>query len=152
MGNYSLIITGEESEDGSTGQVPPGIAEWLGIPVVTYVSQVVDVTEDSIIVRRTIKGGYEVVKIKMPAVISVELGTKPRFPDFERLQWAQSGFKLTVWGIRDLGLTENEVGFKGSSTSVTELMELRPRERLRQFIEGSPEEIAKELIKRLGLR
>ncbi|MFP3216937.1 MAG: hypothetical protein RXP99_06560 [Vulcanisaeta sp.] len=153
MGNYSLIITGEESEDGSTGQVLPSIAEWLGIPVVTYVSQVVDVTEDSIIVRRTIKGGYEVVKVKMPAVISVELGANtPRFPDFERLQWAQSEFKLTVWGIRDLGLTEDEVGFKGSSTSVTELMELRPRERLRQFVEGSPEEIAKELIKRLGLR
>jgi Electron transfer flavoprotein, beta subunit len=39
IGDYSLVITGEESEDGSTGQVPPGIAEWLGIPAVTYVSQ-----------------------------------------------------------------------------------------------------------------
>ncbi len=153
IGDYSLVITGEESEDGSTGQVPPGIAEWLGIPAVTYVSQVVDVAEDSIIVRRTIKGGYEVVKVKLPAVLSVELGVNtPRFPDFERLQWAQSEFKLTIWGIKDLGLTEDEVGFKGSLTAVTELRELRPRERLRQFIEGSPEEIARELIKRLGLK
>ncbi|WP_256359213.1 hypothetical protein [Vulcanisaeta sp. JCM 14467] len=44
------------------------------------------------------------------------------------------------------------MGFKGSLTAVTELKELRPRERLRQFIEGGPEEIARELIKRLGLK
>ncbi|BDR93146.1 electron transfer flavoprotein subunit beta/FixA family protein [Vulcanisaeta souniana] len=153
IGDYSLVIAGEESEDGSTGQVPPGMAEWLGIPAVTYVSQVTDAMEDSIIVKRTIKGGYETVKVKLPAVISVELGINtPRFPDFERLQWAQNEFKTTIWGIKDLGIAENEVGFKGSLTAVTELRELRPRERLRQFIEGSPEEIARELIKRLGLK
>ncbi|MFB6469917.1 MAG: electron transfer flavoprotein subunit beta/FixA family protein [Vulcanisaeta sp. AZ3] len=153
IGDYSLIVTGEESEDGSTGQVPPGIAEWLGIPVITYVSQVVEIIEDSVIVRRTIKGGYETLKVKMPTVLSVELGVNtPRFPDFERLQWAQNELKLTIWGIKDLGLTEDEVGFKGSLTSVTELKELRTRERLRQFIEGNPEEIARELIKKLGLK
>ncbi|WP_243675019.1 hypothetical protein [Vulcanisaeta distributa] len=65
----------------------------------------------------------------------------------------QDQFKTMVWGgIKDLGLAEDEVGFKGSLTAVTELKELRPRERLRQFIEGSPEEIARELIKRLGLK
>lgn len=153
IGNYSLIITGEESSDGSTGQVPPGIAEWLGIPVVTYVSQLVEVGKDYVVVKRTIKGGSETVKVKLPAVLSVELGcNNPRFPDFERLNWAKTEFKLTTWSLKDLGLPEDEVGFKGSLTSVTELKELKPRERLRQFIEGSPEEIARELIKRLGLK
>ncbi len=106
IGDYSLIITGEESEDGSTGQVPPGIAEWLGgIPAVTYVSQVIDVTEDSIIIKRTIKGGYEIVKVRMPAVISVELGVNtPRFPDFERLQWPRANLRLRYGVSRTLGL------------------------------------------------
>lgn len=101
IGDYSLVITGEESEDGSTGQVPPGIAEWLGIPAVTYVSQVIDVTEGSIIVKRTIKGGYEIVRVKMPAVISVELGVNtPRFPDFERLQWPRASLRRRYGVLR----------------------------------------------------
>jgi electron transfer flavoprotein beta subunit len=36
IGRYDLILCGEESSDGATAQVPPGIAEWLGIPQVTY--------------------------------------------------------------------------------------------------------------------
>ena len=39
IGNYDLILCGEESSDASTGQVPPGIAEWLNIPQVTYATQ-----------------------------------------------------------------------------------------------------------------
>ena len=31
-GPYDLIITGNESDDGSTGQVSAQIGEWLGIP------------------------------------------------------------------------------------------------------------------------
>ncbi len=105
IGDYSLVITGEESEDGSTGQVPPGIAEWLGIPIVTYVSQVVDVTEDSIIVKRTIKGGYEIVKVRMPAVISVELGVNTR--DSQTLRdysGPRASLRLRYGASRTLGL------------------------------------------------
>ena len=30
IGSVDLVFCGEESSDGATGQVPPGIAEWLG--------------------------------------------------------------------------------------------------------------------------
>ena len=36
IGPFDLILCGEESSDGATAQVPPGIAEWLGISQITY--------------------------------------------------------------------------------------------------------------------
>jgi len=148
IGGYDIILAGEESSDGSTGQVPPGIAEWLGIPHVTYVSRIELVEPGIARVRRTIKGGYEVLDVKMPFLASVELGCNtPRFPDFRRKRWAEREFKLKVWSIADLGLTPEEVGFKGSATTVESLLELKPPERLKRIIRGKPEEVAEELAK-----
>jgi electron transfer flavoprotein beta subunit len=39
MGGADLIICGEESSDGATGQVPPGLAEWLDIAQLTLLSE-----------------------------------------------------------------------------------------------------------------
>jgi len=36
IGEFDLILCGEESSDGATAQVPPGIAEWLNTSQITY--------------------------------------------------------------------------------------------------------------------
>lgn len=146
IGDYSIILCGEESSDGGTGQVPPGIGEWLGIPHVTYATEIEVSSGGKARVKRTVKGGYEVVEVDMPFVAAVELGCNtPRFPDFRRKRWAEREFKLKVWNLQDLGLDPEEVGFKGSATSVVGLEEVKPPERLRRKIEGSVEEIAEKL-------
>ncbi len=150
IGDYSIILCGEESSDGGTGQVPPGIAEWLNIPHVTYVSAI-EIQDNKALVRRTIKGGYEILEVPLPFVAAVELGcNKPRFPDFRRKRWAEKEFKPKIWSLKDLGLEPDQVGFKGSGTAVVELRELKPPERARIVIEGSPEEIAKKLAEVLA--
>jgi 2-oxoglutarate ferredoxin oxidoreductase subunit gamma len=99
-------------------------------------------------VKRTIKGGYEILEVDMPFLASVELGCNtPRFPDFKRKRWAEREFKLKTWSIADLGLSHEEVGFKGSATTVDTLMELKLPERLRSRITGAPDEIAEELAR-----
>lgn len=148
IGGYDIILTGGESSDGGTGQVPPGIAEWLRIPHVTYASSIELVGLGIARVKRTIKGGYETLEVKTPFLASVELGCNtPRFPDFRRKRWAEREFKLKTWSIADLGLTPEEVGFKGSATTVNEFLELKPSGRLKRIITGSPEEIAEELAR-----
>ncbi len=148
IGDYDIVLTGEESSDGGTGQVPPGIAEWLGIPHVTYVTSIEIVEPGKARVKRTIKGGYEVLEVDMPFLASVELGCNtPRFPDFRRKRWAEREFKLKIWNIADLGLSPDEVGFKGSATAVDTLIELKPPERLKRRITGTPDEIAEELAR-----
>ncbi|MEM0366145.1 MAG: electron transfer flavoprotein subunit beta/FixA family protein [Acidilobaceae archaeon] len=146
IGDYDIILSGEESSDGGTGQVPPGIGEWLRIPHVTYVSAIEIIEEGRARIKRTIKGGYEILEVKMPFIASVELGCNtPRFPDFRRKRWAEREFKLKVWTIADLELAPEEVGFKGSATTVVELRELKPPERLKRVISGDPDKLAEEL-------
>jgi electron transfer flavoprotein beta subunit len=148
IGNYDLILCGEESSDASTGQVPPGIAEWLDVPQVTYVTEL-DISGNVARAKRTTKGGYEIVETPMPFLASVELGcNSPRFPDFRRKRWADREFKLTVWTAADLGVDANKIGVKGSQTIVERLEELPKPSRKAQRITGSPEEEARQIIQR----
>ncbi len=149
IGNFDLILCGEESSDASTGQVPPGIAEWLGIPQVTYVSQL-EISANMARAKRTIKGGYEVLEAPLPLLASVELGcNSARFLDFRRKRWAEKEFKLTVWTAADLGVAPDKIGGKGSHTIVDELIELPKPSRKMQRITGSPQEEALQIVQKV---
>ena len=148
IGDFDLILCGEESSDASTGQVPPGIAEWLGIAQVTYVTQL-DILGPTARAKRSIEGGYEVVETSLPLLASVELGcNSPRFPDFRRKRWAEKEFKLTIWTAADLGVDPNKIGGKGSPTTVDKLEELPKPSRKMQRITGSPEEEALQIFQK----
>jgi electron transfer flavoprotein beta subunit len=48
IGRTAIIFTGEESSDGATGQVPPGLAEWMDLPLISLVRSLdVDLTRMS---------------------------------------------------------------------------------------------------------
>jgi electron transfer flavoprotein beta subunit len=145
IGAVDLVLCGEASSDGSTEQVPSSIAAWLGFSQVTYCSRV-EVESGRLVGRSVISGGYEVVQIELPSLVSVELGSNtPRFPDFRRKRWAEKEFKLTTWGMQDLGMTPTETGSQGSYTIVKETKSLATRQRKSELLEGSPQEIAVKL-------
>jgi len=142
---FDLVLCGESTADSGTGQVPPQIAEWLNIPNISYASHI-DVVNKKMIVKRTIRNGYEIVETEPPALVSVELGSNtPRFPDFKRKRWVDKEFQLKVWTAAQLGVDLDKVGRRGSKTDVIELKELSPIERRREIITGSEEEIAVRL-------
>lgn len=148
IGSPTLVLCGEESSDGSTGQVPPGIASWLGIPQATYVSKILelDLSKRIVVVRRTIKGGYEELEIPVPAVLSIELGANtPRLPDFKRKRWVDKEFRVKIMSLSDLGLRPEDVGLAGSPSRVRELRELKPPERLRRVIQDLDEAVEEVL-------
>ena len=149
IGRFDLIICGEESSDASTGQVPPAVAEWLGIPQVTYVSQL-SVDGDVVRAKRTVRGGYEIVEASLPLLVSVELGcNSPRFPDFHRKRWAEKELKITVWSAADLSVDPLNIGSKGSHTIVEELVELpRPARRMVR-VSGSVEDEAGLILQKI---
>ena len=149
IGGATLVLCGEESSDGSTGQVPPGIATWLGYSLATFVSKIIslDLENKKVVVRRTIKGGYEDIDLPLPAVLAIELGINtPRFPDFRRKRWAEKEYKMTIWNIHDLGLKPEEVGLTGSPSRVKTLIELKPPERMRKIITDLDQAV-EEIIK-----
>lgn len=149
LGGYDLVICGEESADASTGQVPPGLAEWLGVPQITFVDEV-RVQGDAVIARRALGSSYEVLEAEMPAVVSVVVGSnEPRFPDFDRVEAAAKSGWVKVWTAAELGLRKDEVGLKGSYTIVHDLVEGEPVERKRHFLQGSLEEKVRALAEAL---
>ena len=118
--DYDLIFCGRRTLDGETGQVSIQIAEMLGIPVVTNVVQL-ELQEETVICRRLLEDGEEVVEAKLPALISVMEGMEgidhPRLPSVFGLRNA-SKRPVVLLDRETLGLEKEEVGSKGSYTEV----------------------------------
>ena len=74
-----LVFCGRQAIDGDTAQVGPQLAEKLGLPLVTYVEELMDVADGSIRVRRNVGNGWEVVECSLPALLTVmETANTPR--------------------------------------------------------------------------
>jgi electron transfer flavoprotein beta subunit len=148
IGDVDVILCGEESSDGATGQVPPGLAEWLDISQLTLLTEV-SVNQDQRTARgrREIKGGYEILEVPLPCVISVKTAcNEPRFIDYQLRSWALEKDRLTVWDAADLEVEPGHIGLAGSPTIVTGLAEAPYRERRREFLQGTTEEVVQQLV------
>lgn len=147
IGGWDLILCGEESSDGATGQVPQGIAEWLGASQITFATSLAVRADGRLVGEREIRGGHEVIAVPLPAVVSVKLGVnEPRFMDMER---RHSAAPVTVWGAGDLGVDPAWLGFEGSPTAVGAVWQARTPQRRREFLEGTPPEKGRLLAERL---
>jgi electron transfer flavoprotein beta subunit len=102
-----LVICGTESYDGSTGLVPPMLAELLGVPQLTFATSV-HVGSDVVTVHRRIDDGYEVIEAPMPAVITVTAAiAEPRYPTLKNIMAARSK-TVDQLGLHGLGVTLGE--------------------------------------------
>jgi len=121
LGEYSLIVCGERATDGDTGQVGPGIAAWLDIPVGTYVSAVLQCDGRVAVVRRLVEDGYETLEIQMPCLLTVvKEAAYPRLPTLRGKQRARR-VAVPVWGPQDIGADPAAIGLKGSPTRVVKI-------------------------------
>ena len=147
IGRVDLILCGEESADGATGQVPAGLAEWLDLPQITLVNSVeMDPEAGLLRGRREVKGGYELLQCPLPAVVSVQTAAnEPRFIDFKIKTWALEEAPMVVWGHESIQAEPDKIGQEGSPTIVTGLKEAETRERRREFIEGDMEQLARRV-------
>ena len=152
IGDVDLILCGEESSDGATAQVPPGIAAWLGIPQATYAMGIeFDPERRHIAVTREVRDGEEVLDAPLPAVVSLKVScNEPRFMDPGLLVTLKSEAGVTTWTAADLELNPEHIGLAGSPTSVAGLKEARQATgRRRERITGTPAEEAHALYERI---
>lgn len=147
-GEYDLIICGRQTIDGDTGQVGPEMAEMLGIPFIAYVSQIEEIKDGQIRVRRMIEEGHEIIEAALPAVITVSKEINvPRLPSLRGITRSKSA-QITVWGINELGADPARVGLTGSSTQVIKVF-FPQRVCQAEILTGSPESQVDTLIDKL---
>jgi len=121
LGHFDLILCGERATDGDTGQVGPGIASWLNLPVATYVSRIDEVGSGVCRVHRLVENGYEVLECDLPAVLTiVKEAADPRLPTLRGKQKAKR-MDLPAWGCGDLDVSEKNLGLEGSPTRVVKI-------------------------------
>ena len=102
-----LVICGTESYDGSTGMVPPMLAELLGMPQVTFAKKV-EIDGANIKVHRQTPNGYQVVEASTPVLISVTAGiAEPRYASLKGIMAARSK-EIKQIGLGDLGIEKGE--------------------------------------------
>ncbi len=148
VSNCDLIIFGKQAIDGDTAQVGPGVAEYLGIPQMIYVTKVEEITPEKIVVKRELEEGYEIVESKLPAAITVLKGINTvRFPSLKGKMKAKSA-TIKIVTAKDIEADENRIGLKGSPTWVSKIF-TPPVKGNRQIIKDEDGSGVKAIISKL---
>ncbi|MFZ2957296.1 MAG: electron transfer flavoprotein subunit beta/FixA family protein [Candidatus Ozemobacteraceae bacterium] len=147
IGDFDLIICGERATDGDTGQVGPGIAAWLDLPVAGYVGKIESVESQpgengkeclTMRVRRLVEDGSEILDVQLPGLLTVvkEIAD-PRLPTLRGKQRAKAAV-VPVRGAADLGLPREAIGLEGSPTRVVTISRPKVTRVCEKLMAGDP--------------
>ena len=122
--DYDLLFFGMSSTDGGMGVVPTLVAERLGVPAVTFASEVT-VDGDTVKIRRDGDVAAQTIEATGKVVVSVTDQTgEARYPSFKGIMAAKKK-DVQEWSLADLGLDAASVGLDNAWTKV-ESFEPRP--------------------------
>ncbi|HKP73931.1 MAG TPA: electron transfer flavoprotein subunit beta/FixA family protein [Longimicrobiaceae bacterium] len=86
---YDLVLFGMKAVDDDLQAVGPMVAELLGIPVATAVTEF-SAEGGKVTAQREIEGGTEVVELKMPCALSITKGAyEPRYASLKGIMAAK---------------------------------------------------------------
>ena len=160
-----VIVAGRQSIDGDTAQVGPQVAEKLGLPQVTYAEEIVEIRESSLVIKRRLEHGTEVVECPLPAVITVNASAaecRPRnakrvmkykyaLASSEIAAAADSAaarraaatpyLQIVEWAAADVDPDESQLGLQGSPTKVKKIENVVFAAKEAKKLSGSDEEM-----------
>lgn len=124
---YDLVFFGMASTDGNMGVVPALVAERLGLPAVTFASEVT-VEGDTVRIRRDGDAASEVVEASGKVIVSVTDQTgEARYPSFKGIMAAKKK-PIDEWSLADIDVDASQVGLENSWTAVASFTPRPPRE------------------------
>ncbi|MFG3255150.1 electron transfer flavoprotein subunit beta/FixA family protein [Streptomyces sp. NPDC048172] len=119
---YDLVVCGMASTDGTMGVLPAMLAERLGVPQVTLLSEV-SVEDGTVKGRRDGDAATEQLEASLPAVVSVtDQSGEARYPSFKGIMAAKKK-PVESLDLDDLDIEAEEVGLEGAWTKVDEANE-----------------------------
>jgi len=136
VGAFDLILCGEKTVDGDTGQVGPSVAERLGIPHLSFVSELSEATADKVIAVVETASGSLKVEAGFPLLIAgtKELNT-PRLPTLKDKLRARKA-EGEKWSAADLAADAAKLGCSGSPTWVERISVPPEKKRKGEVLKG----------------
>ncbi|HBT39350.1 MAG: Electron transfer flavoprotein alpha/beta-subunit [Thermotoga sp. 50_1627] len=130
---FDLLVCGEKSTDGETGQVGIELATLLNLPVVTYVSELIELGSDFVLIRRSVEDAHEIWKAPLPACLCVlKSVAEPRLPTLAGKKRAMDA-KIEIYDTKLVGIRPEEVGLKGSPTRVVKVFNTKIARNCRMY-------------------
>lgn len=145
IGNVDIVFCGRQAIDADTGQTGPIIAEFLNINQVTYASEL-EIDGDYAIITRLLENCTQKVKVKMPLVITAakELND-PRYATPITIMEA-SDREIITQNATDIECDPERIGQTGSPSIVQSIFPSKSNANQATLLQGSTEEIAKQII------
>jgi electron transfer flavoprotein beta subunit len=148
LGHFDLVLCGNESLAGATGQVGPQLAEILGIPHVTSVRKIESTSGNRFLIERALEHGYMKVEVELPAVLSVvkEINS-PRLATVWGIM-AAAEKEINICTANEIGAEPQNIGAQGSPSCA--LREFKKTfDRRKEILSGPPEEVVRKAVDRL---
>ena len=142
-----IVMCGRQAIDGDTAQVGPQIAEKLGLPQVTYVTDL-HKDGDSITCKRALEDGYMTIKVKTPCLLTcIKELNEPRYMSmsgiFECYDKPLEIYDFPM--LKDSRLMDtNSIGLAGSPTNIL-ISFTPPQKGAGQMLEGNGKETCEKL-------
>lgn len=145
---FDLVVFGTRTADSDTGQVGPQTAVELGLPLVTRACSM-ERMKDGLRVSRRADGFQEQFEVTLPAALTIDpASSPPRDIPLSGIEDAFGKDEIENWSLSDIGLSPDQVGKEGSGTRVPSMKRV-DRQKKCEFISGSEDEQAGELVRRL---
>ena len=135
---FDLVFTGMQSQDRSSGQVGPMLAELLGLACVTTVVAF-ELAGEQVTVRRELEGGIkQVVRFKLPGLVTCQLGLNtPRYPTLPNIMKSRQKELVTIPAAEII---------KEESLVTTQKMYKAEKKTSGLVLEGGNNELADQLV------
>ncbi len=112
-----LVIFGQQSSDSDGAVMWAAVADRLGMPVISQVSEL-SVDGGSVTAKRQTEFGYDRISATLPAVLAVsDALNEPRYPSLKGIMGAKKK-PQDVLALEDLGIEAGRAGEGGSRTTV----------------------------------
>ncbi|MCP1146714.1 electron transfer flavoprotein subunit beta/FixA family protein [Lysinibacillus endophyticus] len=140
-----LILAGNVTVDGGTGQIGPRVADLLELNCITTVTKV-SIDGENVEVVRDSEGDLETLQTKLPLVLTTQQGlNEPRYPSLPGIMKAKKK------PLKEIELDDLDLDGSLRKTNVKNIT-LPPTKQAGRIFEGEISEQVKELVQTLSTK
>lgn len=124
IGDFDLIVCGQQTTDGDTSQLPFSLATQMNIPVIGWVKKIETITELKISATQELSSGTQLVECPYPCLLAVGQGAgQPRIPNLKNKLKAKNA-SIEILDLKDMPQKDKSLyGLCASPTRVIKVYE-----------------------------